>query len=139
MIEIVIGLWLISFILSMLLIAWNYKATLQQVSSQKLKALNHNLKKIGYYWSVSNENFDKYEEGIIEKDRSLALRSNLFLGLLGLASVLGFILLLAIILSLRFLIKNRRTTTVFHSALTEDENLSAEEVKKLFQQMSEVY
>jgi Na+-transporting methylmalonyl-CoA/oxaloacetate decarboxylase gamma subunit len=138
MVEVIIVIWLTCFILSSALVTWNYFSTIQKLKSKSLINLNANLKKIDMYWSVSNENFEKLEMDSVQKDKAQALRSSLFLGFLGLASVIGFLLLLAIVLSLRFLIKERRTIAVFKSELTKNSELSKDQVENLYLEFSKI-
>jgi Na+-transporting methylmalonyl-CoA/oxaloacetate decarboxylase gamma subunit len=119
-------------------VTWNYFSTIQKLKSKSLINLNANLKKIDMYWSVSNENFEKLEMDSVQKDKAQALRSSLFLGFLGLASVIGFLLLLAIVLSLSSLIKERRTIAVFKSELTKNSELSKDQVENLYLEFSKI-
>jgi len=138
MVEVIIAVWLSCFILSSALVTWNYLSTVKKLKSKSLIVLNQNLKKIDLYWSVSNENFEKLEADSVQRDMSQALRSSLFLGILGLASLIGFLLLLAIVISLKFLIKERRTITVFKSELTKNPDLSKKDVESLYQEFLQI-
>ena len=138
MIEVLAAIYVTSFILSMMLVAWNYVVLSRQLRSESLLSINSNLKKIGMFWSVSSEDFSSLHESSIEKDASSALRSTLMLGILGLGSALGFALLLVITLTMRLLKTNRRGRAVFHSALANDPNLATDQVQKLFQEYSKI-
>ena len=100
--------------------------------------MNSNLKTINQYWSVTNENFETLEEDCIEKDKARALKSAIMLGFLGLASIIGFLFLLAIVVLLRFLIKERRTTAVFQSELAKNPHLHESEVESIYQSIREM-
>jgi len=138
MVEVMLIVWFTCFVLSSALVTWNYLSTVRKLKSKSLLTLNANLRKIDMYWSVTNENFEKFDVDSVEKDISQALRSAIFLGFLGLASVLGFLLLLAIVLSLRFLIKNRKTVAVFKSELTKNAELSKDQVENLYLEFSRI-
>jgi hypothetical protein len=138
MIEVLAAIYVTSFALSMMLVAWNYVVLSKQLRSESLSHINRNLKKIGMFWSVSSEDFSSLLESSIEKDASSALRSTLMLGILGLGSALGFVLLFVITLTMRLLKTNRRGRAVFHSALAKDPNLAPEQVQQLFQEYSKI-
>ena len=138
MVEIVLGVWIVCFILSMCLVTWNYFSILKKLKSSRLINVNLNLKKINQYWSVTNENFETLEQDCIEKDKARALKSAIMLGFLGLTSFIGFLLLLAIVVSLRFLIKERRTTAVFQSELAKNSHLLESEVESIYKSIREI-
>jgi hypothetical protein len=131
MIEIIAGVWLTSFALSIPITALNVRYAYKLARSAKYAMLNQNLAKIGLYWSLSSESFKSVSEGSALKDEQSAARSYLFMGALGLLSAFGLLFLIILTLSLQFLVKNRLTRRVFHSALTSDTSLSAEEITKL--------
>lgn len=138
MIEIVLGIYLLSFTFSMGLVAWNYLAVTKEIGSESLRTVNLNLQKIGYFWSLSRENFAKLSEFSVEADATSAKRSTLMLGLLALGSAIGFFLLLAITLAMRFLKSHRRTRAVFESELAIKTDLSSVEVESLFREFSQI-
>jgi hypothetical protein len=138
MIEALAAIYVTSFVLSMTLVGWNYVVLSKQLRSESLAQINHNLKKIGKFWSVSSEDFSSLLESSIDKDARSALRSTLMLGIIGLGSAPGFVLLLVITLTMRLVKTNRRGRAVFHSALAKDPNLGPEEVQQLFQDYSKI-
>jgi hypothetical protein len=139
MVEIIVTVYITSFLLSMCLVAWNFTAVSRQVRSESLRRVNANLGKIGFFWSMTREDFCRIGEFTIEGDAKSALRSTLMLGLLSLGSAIGFFLLLAITLTMRLLKSNRRGRAVFHSALATNADLSAEQVQALYQEYSQIF
>jgi hypothetical protein len=139
MIEIMATIYTISFILSLFLVTWNYTAVSKQVKSARLQRVNLNLQKIGYFWSMTREDFCKLDESTVEADAKSALRSTLMLGLLSFGSAIGFFLMLAITLTMRLLKSSRRGRAVFHSALAEDPDLGLPEIEKLHHEFSQIY
>lgn len=137
MVEIIIAVYFISFLLSLSLVAWNYWALVKELRSESLGVLNANLKKIGYFWSLAQENFARLEKDSIEKDVQAAKRSTLMLGLLSLGSAVGFFLLLAITLAMRILKPQRHSRAIFQSDLAKDRGLPPSEVSRLYQELSQ--
>ena len=120
------------------LVTWNYTAVSRLLKSKSLSQVNANLGKIGYFWSMTREDFCNLEELSKEADAKSALRSTLMLGLLGFLSVLGLVLLFAITLTMRLLRSNRRGRAVFSSSLVSNPHLSSQEVRTLHQELSKI-
>ena len=139
MIEILATVYLISFTLSMMLVAWNYTAVSNQVKSVRLQCVNANLQKIGYFWSMTREDFCRLEDLTVDADAKSALRSTLMLGLLGFLSAIGFLLLFAITLTMRFLKSSRRGRAGLHSEHARDSQLAIDDVEKLRLEFSQIY
>lgn len=118
MLEIVLTLYITCLLLCLGLMLWHTMFLHQQFRSQKLATLNANLQKIGMFWSNSDRNFASLTSNSIEDDKKRTLRSFWMIGfVLSLLSVLGLIILTAVVLSMRFLARTRRETAVFRSPL----------------------
>ena len=63
MLEIIIGVWLGSLLLSILLTGLNIRYAINLKRSSKYKVLNASLAKVGKYWSLTTENFKNLSEG----------------------------------------------------------------------------
>lgn len=135
MIEILATVYLTCMILSFALLAWHYFATKKQLQSSRLKNLNRNLSKLEMFWSHSNGDFANVNEGSVEEDRRKSLRHVLWLCLLGFFSLPGFLLLAAVIFSVRYLAKSRLETAVLNSPLALQVNLAPSETETLVQQL----
>lgn len=138
MVEIILAVWLTCFVLSMTVVSINFYVTRKQLRSQTLKTLNLNLQKMGMYWSNSSSDFLALTPEAIETDAKKTLRNTLFIGFLGLASVPGFLLLTAVVLSIHFLARPRREIATFQSALAKDSSLSRENVEELVREISAI-
>jgi hypothetical protein len=134
-IEIILGVWLVCFCLSAIVTRFGYYLTYKKLTSQSLSNLNTNLKKIHLFWSNSSSDFTPLTEGAVEADAKKALRTSLLVGFLGVASVVGFILLFLVVISVHFLARSRKERATFRSALTDDTSLSAQEVEALVQDL----
>jgi hypothetical protein len=139
MIEILATVYLISMILSFSLVTWHYISTKRQLRSSRLKNLNRNLYAVGLYWSHSNGSFADLNAGSVEEDEKKSLRNVLWLALLGFFSVLGFLLLAAVIFSIRYLARSRLEVAVLDSALALQMNLPEDQVATLVEQFKSSY
>ncbi|MNK01248.1 hypothetical protein D3C87_190430 [compost metagenome] len=139
MIEIIVGIWLLCFCLSMLTVGINFHLTRKKLSSKKLSTLNANLEKVELFWSSSLDDFSPLTSEALEKDTKATLRNSLLIGLLGLGSIPGFLLLLALVLSLHMLARSRKEVATFRSPLSTDTNLSKQDVETLVSQLSQIY
>jgi hypothetical protein len=135
MIEIALGIWFTCFTLSMTVVSINFFLTRRQLQSPQLKTLNLNLQKIGLFWSNTNADFSAIAEDAIEKDAKKTLRNSLLIGFLGLASIPGFLLLTAVVISVRFLARSRKEVATFRSALTSDAALEKSDVENLVNEL----
>ncbi len=133
MVEILIGAWLVSFILSIPLTAWNINSVLKVSRSPELKVLNENLGKLGLFWSLSNECIWRLEELTPEEDFKKSIRGYLLLGVLGLFSVLGLFILFIVSISIQKLIRNRSAEELFKSDLAQVKDLEVNRVEGLVQ------
>ena len=131
MIEIIVGVWLASLIISLFVVSFNYHLTRKRLQSERLKTLNLNLAKIDMYWSNSLANFAPLTPDAVENDAAKTLRNTLLMGLLGLASIVGLIFLLILVISLHFLARSRKELATFRSSLATDKNLSVRDVQTL--------
>lgn len=140
MVEIVVGIYIISFVLSLGLVAWNYTAVSKELKSNSLATVNFNLEKIGLFWSMSREDFSARADPLdIERDAKASLRSTLLLGLLAFGSFIGFFLLLSITLVMRLLKSNRKGRAVFQSELSKNKELSADQVQAFHSEFSQIH
>ena len=139
MIEIILGIWVVCFFLSIMVLGINFHLMRKRLGSEKLKNLNMNLKKINMYWSNTAEDFLPLDSDSINKDEEKTLRNALFMGFFALGSLPGFILLFILILSIHFLAPSRKTVATFNSALAQKNALSQEEVQNLVKQLSQIY
>lgn len=138
MVEIILVVYITCFTLSACLIAWQYSLVSRQLQSQSLQNLNTNLAKVGLFWSNEKSDFASLQEGSIEADQRKAKLTVLAVGLLGFASVPGFLLLLAVILSMRYLARSRKERAVFASRLIEDAILDATQVNGLVEEFKNI-
>lgn len=138
MIEIILGVWIISMALSLISVGINFYLVQKKLESKKLEILNLNLEKINLYWSNTTEDFLPLEAEGIKRDKQKTLRNALLLSLFGLGSLPGFILLVVVILSIHFLAPSRKTKATFSSPLAF-ENLSAAEVESFVKDLKQIH
>ncbi len=138
MIEIIVGVWLTSFLLSMMVVAFNYYITRQRLQSARLQTLNFNLAKVDMYWSNTLANFSALTPNAIDADYKKTLRNTLLLGFLGFASLLGLVLLIVIVASLHTLARSRKEVSTFRSELGSEKNLSVSEVHHLVRELTQI-
>lgn len=131
MVEILLGAWLASLVLSLPLTAWNIGSVLKLARSKKLLNLNENLKKLGLFWSITRENFQSLEQSNPEDDAKKSIRNFILLGALGLFSVLGLFILFVVTVSIHKLIRNRTAEQIFKSELAQKQNLEPKQVETL--------
>lgn len=139
MIEILLTIYIGSMLLSFLLLAWHYLSTQRQLRAPALANLNKNLSAIGLYWSHSGGNFASADEGSVSEDHRKALRNILWLSLLGFASLPGFLLLAAVIFSVRYLAKSRLEEAVMASPLALQVNLDPLETERLARELKSAH
>jgi hypothetical protein len=132
MVEIIVGVWVTSLIISIFVVSFNYHLTRQRLKSERLKTLNSNLAKVDLYWSNS------LTADAIENDATKTLRNTLLMGLLGLASLIGLIFLIILVLSLHFLARSRKEIATFRSHLATDKNLTASEVQNFVNEFAQI-
>jgi hypothetical protein len=133
MIEIIVGVWLTSLLLSVPITLWNFTSIRRRTESPEYATLNSNLLKVGQFWSLSNDSFVQLSESNPEADIKKLKRTYLMIAALGLLSVFGLIFLSILSFSIHVLAKSRLTQQVFHSPLANNIGLSADEVAKLVQ------
>lgn len=138
MIEIIIGVWLASLLLSAIIVSVNYYLTLKRISSEPLTTLDFNLAKVGMFWSHTAADFSALTPQAIQRDAHRALRNSLLIGLLGLASVLGLIILFIVVISLHFLARSRKEMAVFRSSLVTDKTLSKYDVEQIMRELTQI-
>lgn len=139
MIEILLTVYIASMAGSFLLLAWHYTTTKRQLQAPALENLNKNLKPLGLFWSHSNGSFSSLHEGSVAEDRRRSLRNILWLSLLAFASLPGFVLLSAVIFSVRYFARSRVETAVFNSPLALSVNLPEAETAGFVEQMKSTY
>ena len=130
MVEILLGVWLTCFIFSAMVTAWNVWYIRNTARSTAVRTLNWNLKKVGLYWSLSSESTHSILEGNPKAELKKIIRNYLLLGCLGFFSVIGFLLLTVVSLSMRFLV-SRQAKIILASELTTVPELEAEAVQKI--------
>ena len=130
MIEIFLFIYCASLALSGLLLAWNLRSLHRQVHSIRFIRLNSNLKKLNLFWSINNERIETLNAESLQDDICSAYRSRWLMGLLGLASLPGFLLFFVLTLSLG-LIKNRTFTFLINCQVSKDDSLSAEQIQNV--------
>ena len=135
MIEIMGTIYLLSFCTSVSLILWHYSFVHRQTQSPKVQTLNANLEKVKLYWSQSEGNFAALTPNSIEADHKKAKKSVLYIGILAFGSLIGLILVTAVILSSRYLARPRREVRVFQSPLVSEVNLSTEQISLLVEEL----
>jgi hypothetical protein len=135
MIEIIAGVWLSCFLLSLPITFWNTRSVLKKSRSPQFKTLNKNLEKVGLFWSLSSEAFLPRAEKSSEVDVRKALRSYLLIGCLGIFSVIGLLLLIAVSLSMHLLV-NRTAERVFASELAKNPDLDVQATQELVSSFS---
>ena len=139
MVEIIIGVWAVCFCLSMLTVGINFRLTQKKLKSKTLRNLNLNLEKAELFWSNSLADFAPLTPTAVENDAQKTRRNALVIGAFGLASIPGFLLLLALVLSLHLLARSRKEVATFRSLLTSDTNLGRHEVECLVKELQQIY
>lgn len=125
-------LWLGSFLVSLPFTLWNVVSVLQTARKPEMRVLNDNLAKAGLFWSLSTESLLETEtHSNPDEDLKKSLRGMILLGGLGLLSLLGLLFLMIVSISLRVLIRNKKTEIAFKSPLAHDPDLTEEQVKDL--------
>lgn len=130
MIEIIAGVWATCFLISLPITFWNVRSVVQKAKSPQFKTLNLNLAKVGMFWSLSSDGFQPLGERNAKDDTRKAMRSYMLIGGLGIFSVIGLLLLIAVSLSMHLLV-NRTAQRVFESELTKNPNLDAQATQAL--------
>ena len=129
MIEIIAGVYVLSFGISLFVTTFNYFLTLRFLRSKQIQILNQNLSKIGKYWSHTEGALAELSPNCIDKDQKKSLRQILWLGLLGLGSAPGCLLLIIVTLSLRILARPRLEKQLMESELCQNPELSSEVIR----------
>lgn len=130
MIEIIAGVWATCFLISLPITFWNVRSVVQKAKSPQFKTLNLNLAKVGMFWSLSSDGFQPLGERTPKDDTRKAMRSYMLIGGLGIFSVIGLLLLIAVSLSMHLLV-NRTAQRVFASELTKNPNLDPKATQDL--------
>lgn len=120
----------------MTVVGVNFYLTRKKLQSKTLKNLNANLEKVNLFWSNSSNDFSPLSANAIENDASRTLRGTLLMGLLGLISVPGFLLLIALVLSIHMLARSRKEIAIFNSPLVSDVSLPKEHIENLVKEFS---
>lgn len=138
MIEIIAGVWLICLFLSLLTSAYSVYLTRKKLRSKKFQNINIHLQKIGMFWSNSAADFAILDTDSIINDENKSLRSAYMLGLLGLASIPGFLLLFVVTISIHFIAISRKEQALFQSALAQSSTLEINEVQSLVDKLNQI-
>lgn len=139
MIEIIVGAWLLGFLLSVPVVSWSFYITRKHLSSEANLILNQNLNKIGLYWSNVSADFVELSPGAIEQDAKKTLMNSWRVGILGFLGMPGFFFLVIVVVSVNILAKSRKEKAVFESLLAKDKNLNLEQIKDLVQKISALH
>lgn len=135
MIEIVVGIWLMSFLLSLGMILFHRHLILKRLRSKELRVLNKNLSQVGKIWSIANSDFfdisSKNLEEVQKADEDRALKHAWFLSPLCFFSVIGLALVCAIVVGSHFVGKSRKELAIFSSPLIRNPELSPVEIESL--------
>ena len=134
MIEIIASVYVTCLVLSGAIIFWHLSHLRRQLNSSGFQTLNQNLAKLGLFWSHSAGSLEKLSVLSIEEDRQKTLKSAMLLGLLGFASLPGFLLLLAVVLSLRYSSSSRKENKLLQGPLALEPNLAPEDIEPLIRQ-----
>lgn len=135
MIEIVLGIWVSSFIGSWVLVLWNYRRVKKQLFSQEFTQLNQNLAQIDMHWSWSQGRLQRGGLEVLQLEQKRALRSCLFLGLLSFASIIGFILTGVAVFSMAFLLKDKVERSILESDLATKAKLTPFDIRQHLQEL----
>lgn len=135
MIEIIAGVWATCFLISLPITFWNVRSVVSKAKSLQFKTLNLNLAKIGMFWSLSSDGFQPLGERNSQDDVRKAMRSYMLIGALGIFSVIGLLLLIAVSLSMHLLV-SRTAQRVFESELTKNPNLDPKATQDLVSSFS---
>lgn len=138
MLEIIVGVWIISLILSLLTVGFGFFLTYKKLNSMQLRKLNENLGLADLFWSNSLADFATLTENSIQKDAAKTLQSSLWMALLGLASLPGFIFLLILVISVHTLARSRKERATFESVLAQRVGFSKEEVLKVVEELRSI-
>lgn len=142
MIEIVLGIWFGSFILSFLVIYFHHKMVLRKFSDSRIDLLNRNISTVGFYWSIAEADFKSLENLSLAEardlDKSRALKHVWLLSPLSLLSIVGLILIGAFVVGSHFVGKSRKEQLVFQSELVNSDKLSKESIAKLFEEFNQI-
>lgn len=120
---------LIFIVPSWLVIFGYYFGSLRpQLRSVELAHLNHNLQKVGLFWSMCNSDFEELSNDRVWLDHQRAVRHFWFVAsFLSLMSLPGTLLLIAIL----GLGKSRLAHNIFKSRLTKDLDITPLEVRTI--------
>lgn len=138
MVEIIFGVWLTCFFLSMIVVAINFNWTRKKLNSRKLRNLNTNLEKIKMFWSNSQGDFAPLTADSIQSDAKKTQKTHLLMAFLGLWSVVGFLLLLVVVISVHLIARSRKEIATFRSPLAEGTSLTTVEVDDLVRVLNEI-
>ncbi len=141
-IEIVLGIWFGSFILSFLVIFFHRKMIIRKFQDTKIYNLNRNVGSLDFFWSIADSDFKKLNnlslQAAVALDKKRALSHAWLLSPLCLLSFVGFILVCAFVIGSHFVGKSRKEQLVFESELVTSKDLSAITLKKLFSELNQI-
>lgn len=130
MIEIILILWISCLALSIPLTIWNIKSVLKVKKSSSIQHLNHNLEKIGQFWSISSDSIQSLSDSNPEKDLQKSLRSYYLIGGLGFFSLPGLLFLTIVSVSMH-MITSHKTNFIMNSDLAKSD-LDIESIQQFF-------
>lgn len=130
MIEIILGIWLVSATVTLLLGVWNLYLINKKFISMPINRLNQNLNKIDLFWSNTQGTLLALDDtNNPNQDKKLALRQARFLFLLILFSLPGLIIMIIVLVGTHLLPSSRNEQKIFNSLLTTQCTLSAEQTR----------
>jgi hypothetical protein len=104
--------------------------------SPEFLLLGKNLRQLNLYWSESTDQILPWSEEALETERKASRKSIILMGgLLSLFSWIGFVLILILMVSYRFLARSRLEKTILSSSLAQTA-LAPAEVKKLLMELA---
>lgn len=132
---------LVGAIVTFLAVNLNFYFVHRSFQRPEFKTLNHNLLKVGKYWSLEQGRLIDIETGLRpgdyrEKDYQKATRSAFMFGtLLIFLSWLGLLLFVIYFVSINKLAKSRLEQRIFNSELVKSPNLESMTVQNLLREM----
>lgn len=135
MIEIIIGAWVISLILSAILGLINLQLNLKFLKSTKLKNLQANLKKIELLWLPSNGSLTHLDNSLQVEDYNKVIKQCWLLMILSLFSILGLLLMVLAFIGIHFFGKTRTEIAIFNSPLVANPELNPKETQKILEHL----
>jgi hypothetical protein len=132
---------LVGAIVTFLVVNWNLYWVHRSFQRPQVLTLNHNLSKIGRYWSIEQGRVIEVETGktqeeIQKKDHQKATRSAFIFGTMMIfLSWFGLLVFAIYFVSITKLAKSRLEQRIFTSSLVQDSNLSQSQVQSSLKEL----